>query len=61
MAIFIGSFAIFLLSAAALMVGQFFGREPIDGGCGSKVSCDKSDDCSLKCIFRRRRNSAGED
>ena len=60
MEIFVGTFVIFLLSAVALMLGQFFGREPIGGGCGSKVQCAKSDHCSLKCIFRKRQSVDGD-
>lgn len=61
MEIFIGTFSVFLLAALALMLGQFFGREPIGGGCGSKVQCAKSDHCSLKCVFRKRHPARGED
>ena len=61
MEIFIGTLVIFLLSALALMLGQFFGHEPIGGGCGSKAQCAKSDHCSLKCVFRKRHHVHGED
>lgn len=60
MELFIGAFLIFLLSALGLMLGQFFGREPVGGGCGSKLQCAKSDHCSLKCIFRKRLHGDGE-
>ena len=60
MEIFIGSLLVFLVSALALMLGQFFGREPIGGGCGSKAQCAKSDHCSLKCVFRRGHDRRGK-
>jgi hypothetical protein len=61
MELFIGTFVIFLLSALGLMLGQFFGRDPVGGGCGSKAQCTKSDHCSLKCVFRRRKHIHGEE
>lgn len=51
-AIFTGSLAAFLIAAAALAVGQWFGRAPIDGrcaprsdaGCGAPGCCARPDD-----------------
>lgn len=57
MEIFIGSLAVFLLSALGLMVGQLFGRGPIKGGCVSEKGCANAGHCSLQCVFRRRAGS----
>ena len=61
MEIFIGSFVIFLISAAALMLGQFFGRAPISGSCSSSGHCSHAGACKLDCEFRRSRERHGGD
>jgi hypothetical protein len=46
-AVFIGTLAVFLISCAALTLGQWFGRAPIEGrcvprgddGCGAPECC----------------------
>jgi hypothetical protein len=60
MEIFIGSLVIFLLSALALMLGQFFGRAPISGSCSSTGHCAHADACKLDCTFRQVRRRSGE-
>ena len=59
MEIFVGSFVIFLISAAALMLGQFFGRAPISGSCRSSGHCSHAGACKLDCAFRRRQTQRG--
>ncbi len=59
MEIFLGSFIIFLFSAAALMLGQFFGRDPISGSCRSSGHCSHAGTCKLDCTFRRRHKHSG--
>ena len=59
MEIFLGSFAIFLLSALALMLGQFFGRAPISGSCSSTGHCSHAGTCKLDCAFRQTRQRTG--
>lgn len=59
MELFLGSFVIFLLSAAALMVGQLFGRSPISGSCSSDDHCAHAVSCKLKCTFRHRHLREG--
>jgi hypothetical protein len=59
MEILLGSFVIILLSCAALMVGQLFGRPPISGSCSASGHCAHADKCKLDCAFRRGRSNAG--
>jgi hypothetical protein len=52
------SFLVFLVSAAALTVGQWFGRGPINGGCrpgDASGSCTHAGLCGLRCPARRQR------
>jgi hypothetical protein len=58
MEIFIVSFFVFLVSCAALAAGQWFGRDPIKGGCrpdGSSGKCPSPGNCSLSCASRRTK------
>lgn len=59
MELFLGSFVIFLLSAAALMVGQLCGRSPIGGSCSSDDHCAHAVRCKLECTFRHRHPREG--
>ena len=54
MEIFIVSFVFFLLSCAALALGQLFGRKPINGSCrpNSSGHCGNTENCSLRCVKR---------
>jgi hypothetical protein len=48
--LFIGTLAAFLISGAALMLGQWFGRPPIEGRCVPRGSdgCGLPDCCRLR-------------
>jgi hypothetical protein len=59
MEIFLGSFVIFLISAAALMLGQFFGRDPVSGSCSPGGHCSHAGACQLKCAFRSGHEPEG--
>jgi hypothetical protein len=59
MELFLGSFVIIMLSCAALMVGQFFGRDPISGSCSTSGHCSHTSTCKLECAFRRGREPEG--
>jgi len=62
MEIFLISFLVFLVSAAALAAGQWFGREPIKGGCrpgDATGDCAHSGTCVLRCAARRREANRG--
>jgi hypothetical protein len=50
--IFLVSFVAFLVSAAALMLGQFFGRGPVSASCSPKHSCLNTAKCKADCIFK---------
>jgi hypothetical protein len=55
MEIFIVSFFVFLISCAGLAAGQWFGRDPIHGGCrpgGESGDCTRKDLCSGRCAIR---------
>jgi hypothetical protein len=63
MEIVIVSFLVFVVSAAALAAGQWFGREPIVGGCRpgeSSGPCANSATCRLPCASRRQKRASGE-
>lgn len=59
MELFLGSFVIVLLSCAALMVGQLFGRGPIKGSCNSAGHCSQAETCKLECAFRHGHEHEG--
>ena len=61
MEIFLGSFVIFYVSAAALMLGQFSCRAPTSGSCSSSGHCSHAGSCKLDCEFRRSRELHGGD
>jgi hypothetical protein len=48
-ATFLGAFLIFLLAGAALSVGQWFGRAPIEGRCRPRggTACGSPDCCRV--------------
>jgi hypothetical protein len=57
MEIFIVSFLIILVSCAGLAAGQWFGRDPIHGGCrpgDASGGCKRSGPCNLRCANRSR-------
>ena len=60
MELFLGSFVIILLSCGALMLGQFFGRDPISGSCSSNGHCSHAGSCKLECAFRNRHEHRRE-
>jgi hypothetical protein len=57
MEIFVISFFVFVLVSAALAIGLFVGRGPIDGGCQSNSggSCAEKGNCGLRCAKRRKQ------
>ena len=59
MGLFLGSFMIILLSCAALMVGQVFGRAPISGSCSPSGHCAHVGSCKLECAFGRGHEHEG--
>ncbi len=61
MEIFMISFFIILLSCAALAIGQFFGRKPINGSCRPNASghCKNTENCSLRCVKHEQRTQSG--
>ena len=54
MEVFVGSFAIIVLSCVGLAIGQLLGRKPIHGGCtpNSSGHCAETENCSLRCLKR---------
>jgi hypothetical protein len=63
MELLIGSFMFMLLGCVGLAVGQFFGRPPLTGGCrpeGGK-HCANTENCSLRCLKRKMRQSGVND
>jgi hypothetical protein len=59
MEIFLFSFFIFLVSCGGLAAGQWFGRDPIHGGCrpGDRSGkCARKDKCAGLCSIRRSNN-----
>lgn len=59
MELFLGVFAIFLLGAAGLAVGQLFGRTPIGGSCSAGGHCAHAVKCKVECTFRHRSPRQG--
>jgi hypothetical protein len=55
MEIFFISFLVFLISCAGLAAGQWFGRDPIRGGCrpdNDPRTCARKDACNGLCSIR---------
>ena len=46
-ATFLGTLLVFLLAAAGLTLGQWFGRSPISGSCRPRAGCGRPDCCQL--------------